>query len=528
MKIAQLNLTDIKGGAAIAAYRLHKGLRQIGQDSYMLVRKKLSTDQDVFQVEAGETASQRVKALFWRKFLQDQYIDANRSELSNSMFTLTYPGYDLAKSKIIREADIIDMHWISYFQSIVSLKKLLRTGKPVVWTLHDQWAFTGGCHYAAGCDGYITGCATCPQLRDDPFHLPRAVLQDKIDYFRGAGLTIVTPSRWLARCAEKSNLFKNLRIEVIPNSIETGYFYPISKKEAKKKAGVPEDSLTLLFVAEVNSEKRKGFKELLEAIRFCMKDPRFKQMQQKKRVHILCMGEPSAELDGAGIPLIPLGYLKSEEKIRNAYNAADLYILPSLEDNLPNTMLEAMACGTPVVSFAVGGMPDMIENGKTGALAENLSPEKLGEAILGLLFDPEKRERLGKNCRELIEQKYALHHQAENYLTLYKDLLEQNRVSRSVQVSVTSTTGAGAGKSGADAVNAAAFDGGLSPKVKKVFAKVLKKGIAAAVPDNKASGKLIKTLTKLATTITPVALMMLLYRLMPGGLKEIWQKKNSE
>jgi len=510
MIITQLNLTDTKGGAAIAAFRLHKGLNKIGQSSYMVVRKKVSSNPKVFQAALKESPNNRVKALLWRKFLQDDYIARGRTGVSNTVFSLPYPGYDLTKSGIIRGSDIINMHWVTYFQSIVSLKKLFRTGKPIVWTLHDQWAFSGGCHYSAGCEQYMDACASCPQLAADPFRLPRTVLSDKIDNFKDADLTIVTPGRWLASCAKKSKLFKDLRIEVIPNSLETDRFYPISKKEAKKNTGVPEDSLTLLFVAEIVSEKRKGFTELLQAIHTCKKDPRFKQLIEKNKIHILCLGEPSYELDRAGIPIKPLGYLNSKEKIRNAYNAADLYILSSLEDNLPNTMLEAMACATPVVSFNVGGMPDMIRNGETGALAEDRDPEKLSEAILDLLFDPGKRERLGKNCRKLIEEKFALHHQAENYLALYEDLLRQKK-TRPVQP-------------GGDRVekNTAKLDGGLSADMRKAFVKILKKGIVDAFPENSAAMRLLKSIIKPGIRLTPVFFIILLYRLLPRKIKNLW------
>jgi glycosyltransferase involved in cell wall biosynthesis len=533
MIITQLNLTDRKGGAAIAAYRLHKGLKKIGQDSYMLVRKKVSSDKKIFQIGMKEGRTNRVKTIFWSKFLQKEYINDNRSELSNSVFSLPYPGYDLTKLKILRETDIINMHWVAYFQSIVSLRKLFRTGKPVVWTLHDQWAFSGGCHYSAGCNGYIDECAVCPQLNADPHHLPQAVLRDKIEYFKDTGLTVVTPSKWLAACAKKSKLFKNLRIEVIPNSLETDRFFPISEKEAKKNAGVPEDSLTLLFVAEINSEKRKGFKELLDALHFCKKDARFKQLLQKNMIHILCLGKPSSELNRTGIPLKPLGYLKSEAKIRNAYNAADLYILSSLEDNLPNTMLEAMACGTPVVSFDVGGMPDMIKDGETGALAKNRDPEKLGGAILGLLFDPEKRQEVGINCRRLIEQKYDLQHQAENYLALYKDLIKQNRAGRGSVFTAGSIPKRASGKNGGEfeesgELNIVKLDGGLSPIVKKIFAGIVKKGIVAAVPGSTAPVRVLRALTQFVLYITPVSLIIFLYRMTPGKIKKNWQKQLKE
>jgi len=510
MIISQRNLTDTKGGAAIAAFRLHKGLNRIGQTSYMIVRKKLSSNPKVFQAGLKESPHNRIKAFLWRRFLQDEYIALNRTGISNTVFSLPYPGYDLTKFTLLLNSDIINLHWITYFQSIATLKKLFSTGKPIVWTLHDQWAFSGGCHYSAGCEQYMDACDTCPQLTADPFHLPWAVLRDKIECFKGANLTIVTPGHWLAACAKKSRLFKNLRIEVIPNSLETNRFFPISKKKAKKSLGVPEDSHTLLFVAEIVSEKRKGFAELLQAIHACKKDPRFKQLMKKNKIHILCLGAPPTELNRAGVPIKPLGYLQSKEKIRNAYNAADIYILSSLEDNLPNTMLEAMACATPVVAFNVGGMPDMIRNGETGALAENRDPKDLSKAILELLFDPEKRERLGNICRKRIEEKYTLRHQAESYLSLYEDLIV-NRKARPVQASAIPVENI-----------VAKLDGTMSSNVRKAFIRIIKRGIVAALPEGSLTMRILKKITKAGIRLTPVFVIILLYRFLPKNIKNRW------
>lgn len=511
MIAAILSTNDVKGGAARAAYRLHKGLKGIGQNSYMLVKQKFSpgTGKEIFKIDIKKSTNNQIKELFWSRFIQDQYINRNRTDLSNTIFTLPYPGYDLSKLKMIRESDIINIHWVSYFQSLTTIKKLFTTGKPVVWTLHDQGAFTGGCCYSAGCNEYINACERCPQIADDPFKLPHAILKDKIEYFKDANLTIVTPGKWLAGCAKKSRLFKDLRIEVIPNSVEIDRFFPVPKKEAKINLGIPGNSLTLLFVAESGNEKRKGFKELLEAIQICKRNSNFKQLVQKNMINILCLGEPSSNLNKAGIQVKSLGYIDSEEKIRDAYNAADLYIISSLEDNLPNTMLESMACGTPVAAFNVGGMPDMIKNGETGALAESVDPKKLSEAVLGLLFAPAKRERLGKNCRKLIEQSFALRHQAENYLALFKELLDEKSFLHNKR-NVRKSTGKLAVK----------LDPGLGPNIKKIFIRVTKKKIVDALTNSGTHRRLLKWITKFCIRFTPIPVIILLYKIQPKKIKK--------
>jgi glycosyltransferase involved in cell wall biosynthesis len=507
-----LSTNDIRGGAGRAAYRLHKGLNEIGLHSYMVVRRKSSSHKEIFEIDIKKKSCAQIKERLLGKFIQGQYINQNRTPLSNTIFTLPYPGYDLSNLEIIRESNIINMHWVSYFLSLTTIKKLLRMGKPVVWTLHDQWAFTGGCHYCAGCNHYVDSCANCSQIADDPLHLPQAIFKDKIKYFKDENLTIVTPSQWLYRCARNSRLFKNSRIELIPNSLETHHFFPVPKKEAKKKLGIPEHSMTLLFVAEMGYEKRKGLKELLDAVQICKKNKNFKQLMQKKMINILCFGEPGKNLDQVGIHVESLGYINSEEKIRDAYNAADLYILSSLEDNLPNTMLEAMACGTPVVSFPIGGMPDMIKNGKTGAVAADISPRKLSEAILRLLFNPQEREKTGKNCRKLIRQRFALQHQAENYLALFKDLCKKKSsknpgkknlgINSNVKMEVE-------------------LDPSLGPNVKSIFVKILKKKISSTIiRDNMLYIRLLNRIAQHIIRFTPLCVIILLYRRFPKKIKE--------
>jgi glycosyltransferase involved in cell wall biosynthesis len=429
MKIVQINTYDIRGGAARAVYRLHRGLLQIEEDCRMLVKRKDSTDDSVFYVTATNSTERFDEELFLGTVVQGHYINSHRTDISNTIFSLPYPGYDLSALPLVQMADIVNLHWVAYYQSPLTLHKLFALGKPVMWTLHDQWAFTGGCHYAAGCEKYRQDCVACPQLADDPFNLPAAVLRDKIELFRDANLTIVTPSRWLAACARKSRLFKDLRVEVIPNSLGTDVFSPLPKAEAKESVGLAAEIVTLLFVAHAGNEKRKGFQELMGAIQYCLAEPEFQNLVKSNKIRILCFGYPNDELEAMGVPVVSLGYLNSDQEIRAAYAAADLFILPSLEDNLPNTMLESMSCGTPVVAFDVGGMPDVVVDGVTGRLAPVGDVRRLAEAILSLVFNPERREEMGQNCRKVMVEGYSLAVQAQRYLELYQELHQESKLS---------------------------------------------------------------------------------------------------
>jgi glycosyltransferase involved in cell wall biosynthesis len=275
----------------------------------------------------------------------------------------------------------------------------------------------------------MNDCSNCTQLKDNLFDVTAAVLEDKIKLFAGANLTIVTPSQWLSSCAKKSKLFKKFRVETIPYSLETDTFVPISKEKAKQKLGVSENVNTLLFSAELGNEKRKGFSEFAQAIDVCLKDSRFKDLAKRGLVKLLCLGLPSDELTKLPIDTISLGYLREDKKISEVYSAADIFILPSLEDNLPNTMLESMSCGTPVVTFDTGGMPDLVKDRLTGRLIPLLNVKKMGEAILDLIFNSGKRVKMGIECRKKMESEFNLSVQAKNYKDLYQDLLEKTGTS---------------------------------------------------------------------------------------------------
>lgn len=429
MKIVHLSTSDVRGGAARAASRLHRALLQAGHDSLMLVRYKHSVNDSVVKIAPQDTGDTVDRAAFLSSVVQKQYIDANRTDLSDTIFSLPYPGYDLSSSSLVRTADIINLHWVAHYQSPVTLHSLLATGKPVVWTLHDQWPFTGGCHYAAGCVKYRQSCADCPQLADDPLGVPQAVLEDKLDLFKGANLSIVTPSAWLAVSARTSKLFKDLRVEVISNALDTDAYSPLPKGQAKRSWGLGAGTIVILFVAQRGSEKRKGFQHLAAALRRCMENAGFRALVERSRVKLLCFGHPHLEASELAVPVVSLGYLDCDEEIRRAYSAADVFVLPSSEDNLPNTMLEAMSCATPVVAFDAGGIPDAVSEGVTGRLVPAGDVGALAEAVISLVLNPDERRALGERSRQVIQEGYALPVQAKRYVALYTELLQDNAPS---------------------------------------------------------------------------------------------------
>lgn len=418
MRIVHLATSDISGGAARSAYRLHRGLLELGERSSMLVQRKASNDAAVQQSEG-----RRHPLAFYGGLLQSLAIDRNRSEVSNTHFSLGWPGQDVSQHPLVQEAEVVHLHWISGFQSSTDLARLLALGKKLVWTLHDLRPFTGGCHFSAGCEKYQADCRQCPQLAEDPFSLPAAVLADQVRAAANASLAVVTPSRWLNACARRSRVFAGADIETIPYGLDTSQFQPMSQAEARRRIALPENGFLLLAGADHGAERRKGFHKLSEALEACAADPAFRRGIDGGEITLLCFGRPSEALKTLPLPVKSLGYIESDEGLRAIYSAADVFVLPSLEDNLPNTILESLSCGTPVAAFNVGGVPDLIEAGQTGFMAAAGDALSLSRILVNAVARPEILAAMRAACRRRVEERFSLRMQAQQYQQLYQRLL---------------------------------------------------------------------------------------------------------
>jgi len=404
---------DLAGGAAIAAYRLHRGLRAAGIPSRLLVQSKTSKDSSVL-----DPASKLGKALaLVTPTVNEVPLNLFYGNRQRAMFSPQWvPSRSLARVAKLAP-DLVNLHWIG--NGFFPVEALAQLDVPVVWTLHDMWAFTGGCYYSQECDRYRQQCGACPQLNSsNPNDLSRRVWQRKARSFTRANLTVVTPSRWLAAEAAASSLFREACIEVIPNGIDTQRFRALDKNLARTVLGLACDKKYVLFGAgSATSDPRKGFSLLLAALQ------KLTASTIAERVELLIFGSSGVELSDCTVPVRQFGVLRDEISLALAYAAADVFVAPSLQDNLPNTVLEALSCGTPCVAFKTGGIPDAIAHETTGYLAHPFDTDDLARGIEWTLADDERHRQLCAVARATAERSFGLELQAQRYGDLFRELV---------------------------------------------------------------------------------------------------------
>ena len=441
-KVVQLCLQDY-GGAGKAAYRLHKGLQHIGVDTTMLAVNKKSGDSSVkvFPSKYLGTLIHCLNVPSYVSPLWSQQLLRWRAELAKypkrpaglEMFTDTLSDIQLDQIKEIRESDIISLHWVAGTLDYLTAPLVLRD-KQIVWTLHDMNPFTGGCHYSGNCQKFKERCGACPQLgsavEED---LSRQIWSQKKYAFQNLDLNIVTPSKWLANCVSESSLLSGFPIKVIPYGFPLDTFKAYPKAEIRKALKISENAKVILFGADSIVNSRKGFVYLLEALK------RLAPNKEHATVVLTFGNLPPGIQINTEHTIHNLGSLTDENQIALAYSAADVFVIPSLEDNLPNTVVEAMACGVPIVGFKIGGIPDMIEHKKTGFLAKPMDIGSLLEGIEWALSASESGDDISSLCRETSEKKYALEIQAKAYKELYDSLLSNQSV-RSRRISAKHST----------------------------------------------------------------------------------------
>lgn len=405
-----VNTMDIDGGAARAAYRLHQGLKQLNIDSTMLVGNKTSDDITVLG-----TNNKLGKAWIKIAAALDSLPLKTYSTSNNLMFSLQWLPDQLEGKVVEINPDVIHLHWIN--NGYMQIETLGKLKKPIVWTLHDMWAFTGGCHYSDDCDQYTMSCGACPQLGSHrKGDITQWIWQRKAKAWSNLNLTIVTPSRWLADCAKKSLLFHNLRIEVIPNGLNTQVYKPMDKIMARKWLNLPLDKHLILFGAiNPTANKRKGFHLLKPAIQ------NLSQEHNSNNIELVIFGASQPlEVPNFGFKTHYLGRLHDDIGLALVYSAADVMIVPSIQEAFGQTASESLACGTPVVAFDITGLKDIIDHQHNGYLAKPFDVDDLAQGIAWVLEDKERLINLSNNAREKVERNFSLEVQANNYLSIYK------------------------------------------------------------------------------------------------------------
>jgi glycosyltransferase involved in cell wall biosynthesis len=416
LRITQVSTNDISGGAARAAYRLHTGLRKLGHDSRMLVAHKASDDSNVALFQPTRDLPSRVRRRVLSSFMARSGSRLPPRPPGATFFSDDRSAFGAEMAEQLPPCDILQLHWVSTF---VDYKKFfLRVPRelPIVWTLHDMNPFTGGCHYSGDCGKFRASCGACPELLSTVAYDFSAQSwrrkERAISHRDGRGIQIVTPSRWLAEQARASSLFGKMPIEVIPNGLDTETFQPRDRKAAREKFGIDPTSKVALFVAEWAAEKRKGLDLFLEAVRKMNKGPEF---------CLVAIGRGLPKELG-GVRSVSINYVRDEMTMSMVYSLADVFVIPSLQDNLPNTSLEALACGVPTVAFSVGGLVDVVRPGRTGTLVSPGDIHGLGDAITSLLSKDDERSTMAAECRRIAVEEYALEVQARRYATLYESL----------------------------------------------------------------------------------------------------------
>ena len=411
------------GGAAIACLRILKVLEEEKDiQARLLVQEKKGKREEVTPVVNTWLERKMAFARFVWERLYFRLHEKNKEV--RFAFSPANTGIDISEHPLVQEADIIHLHWVNFgFQSVQSLQKLFSQGKPIIWTLHDMWAFTGGCHHSGECENYQLQCGNClPYLKNPAKNdLSARVWQEKSHIFIESllpSVKIIACSQWLANRARKSSLFKNLPVASIPNPLDTAVFTPINKKEARNQLGLPVDKKLILFAAAKVTVIWKGFSYFQAALALLKES-----VKNPEAIELIILGESDEELNKS-LPFKThaLGRVSDVQKIALIYSAADVFTIPSIQENLPNTIMESLACGTPSVGFEVGGIPEMIAHKQTGFLARYKSAESLAEGINWVLFEAEA-ETLATNARKKVMENYSEEVVKKQYIETYRSLL---------------------------------------------------------------------------------------------------------
>lgn len=411
MKVIHLNYSDFEGGAARAAYRIHQSLLNDGIDSKMWVNKAYLGDwtvlesNDSFQKAMNFVRRKSERVLL--KFIKSKYTALN----SLSIFPTNW-------HKLINQSDsdIIHLHWVQ--DAMLSIGDIGRIKKPIVWTLHDMWAFCGTEHYNDDFRWRQGYSRQNRQVNEFLIDINRCVWNRKRKLWKNT-MQIITPSKWLGNCVQESSLMSHLPLNVIPYPINTEKWKPHNKKDSRELLGLPSDIPLLLFGAiGGGNDTRKGFDLLLSAL------SQIKSDKNTIGFELVVFGQLAPRLKpNLGFPIHFTGHLHDDLSLSILYSAVDAMLIPSRQDNLPNTGIEAHACGTPIVAFNIGGLPDIVEHLKTGYLAKPFDTMDLALGIQWVLEDKGRIKSLGNCAREKAIKLWSENVISKKYIEIYNSII---------------------------------------------------------------------------------------------------------
>lgn len=411
LKVLHLVAGELSGGAARGAYWLHQAQRVAGIDSILMTSARNDLG-DSSVISLARSSWQKLKFMLLPRL--GGLLKLIYKDRKNLIFSTGFEGTDFTKHPAYKSADIVHLHWIN---GLVSMRTLRKVDKPIVWTMRDMWPLTGGCHYAMACEKYRTGCGSCPQLDSQfKYDLSRLVVANKRKSLN-KGMRLVGISEWLSSCAKDSYVFSGFKIDTIFNNIDINQFFPVNRASAREILGLPSNKKIVLIGAASIKDFYKGYDLFVESIKSL----------DLSDIHIAIFGNTNTQdLLKLGIQCTCFGYLADLVSLRLAYAAADVFVAPSRMEAFGKTLVEAMACGTPVVCFDATGPKDIVMHHVTGYKAQPFDPADLAAGIKWVVDQPQdKYVQLCQQARQRAMDVFGSHVAVEQYKRLYFDLLGQ-------------------------------------------------------------------------------------------------------
>lgn len=406
MNIVHVSYKDDQEGAAIAVERICRSLIGAGIDSKILVQKKVSD-----KPYAYSTANNKFQKIF--SFLRigfDLLLNGVFVKDKSVYFTFPFVGSDISKHQLLVEADVIHLHWINRgFLSLESIEKILKLNKPVVWTLHDSWAFTGGCHMTSQCTKYQASCKNCPLTTG--LDLAERFQKKKRKLFEDSRISFIAPSTWMSEKASASSVLVRKNITVIPNCLDTTIYKPLDPVSSRVIFNLPLDKSIVLF--NVTNDVRKGVKYLRQVIASLAESDE----------DILFVGFGTSDIQNtvfADLPIVTIGRINDNYAMAALYSACDVLIAPALEEPFGQTYIEAMACGTPCVAFDHSGPKDIIGHQKDGYLAKYLNTNSL---IDGVVYCLKNKKELGSAAVDKVNRNFSFEKVSQKHINYYNSIL---------------------------------------------------------------------------------------------------------